>query len=94
MIQHPQADDLYNRFADFEASFAELSGLIADSNGGSEFNGHQSLHLFWQYLAQLNQSLYLLLGELTKSEVEPASANCGAAALAPRTADSPLQIEC
>lgn len=91
MIKHQRADDLYNQFADFEASFSELAGLIADSNGGSEFNGQQSLHLLWMHLVCLNQHLYQLLHELPESPAKTASAHCGAAASALPSAgiDSP-----
>jgi hypothetical protein len=85
MIRHQQADDLYNQFADFEVSFAELSGLIADSNGGSEFNGQQSLHLFWQHLIQLNKGLYQLLSDVTN----PVTANVSA----PQPASMALEMD-
>lgn len=76
MICHEEADRVYNLYADLEASFLELTALIGQCNGGSEFYGNQSLHLFWQHFGVVNRQLYRLLGQLTTAAPETGGEHC------------------
>lgn len=81
MICNAEAQQVYDLYADLEASFLELSGLIANSNGGASFNGQQSLYLFWQHFELVNQRLHRLLTNLT-SGVAAENCDTGAAGAA------------
>lgn len=62
-----KAQELYNDFTDFEASFLDLIALIGEKSPEPNSNGNPSLHLFWRHLYLLNERLHGLLSDLSLS---------------------------
>lgn len=73
MINHGQADALYNDFVDCQAAFQDLCSLVAEKSVNMHSDGNPSLFLVTRYFERLNNDLLSLLSELTE---QPAACAC------------------
>ncbi|WP_372878692.1 hypothetical protein [Spongiibacter marinus] len=94
MIPHLEAQSLYEHYADFEASFLDLIALIGDKSANPNSDGNPSLHLFWQHLVLLNQSLHQLLCQLSNTSAETESALCATGAAGAANAPTTQKADC